>query len=133
MEIEPIEPPREFGVGRHGGRISHCANIRLQSDEQITLLGPNGSENDVVRKSWGYYATASLNGRLPEHGLQAALCIGVPREGQSSRRMYLMLVEERGRKEFASYLELEEMEVLCWLDDDKGVARMIELLGDAGG
>lgn len=132
MDLKRVEPPREFAVGRRGGRLRHCADVELDADEQVTFIGPTGSEHDLVRKSWGYYATASLNGRLPEHGLHAALCIGVPRDGESARRAYLMLVEAEQRESFEEYLAGEEMRVLCWLDDDEAIAAAAERLDDPG-
>ncbi len=71
MRVERRDPPREFQVGPV--TISHCADVELEPDEQITLVSGSGTEYDIVRKSWGYYATPSTNRRLAEHGLRAAL------------------------------------------------------------
>ncbi|MGE3316484.1 MAG: hypothetical protein AB7O26_15315, partial [Planctomycetaceae bacterium] len=63
MKFTPRIPPRMFDVGSAGSiRISHCADVALEPEEQITLATASGTEHDVVRKSWGYYATGSLNG-----------------------------------------------------------------------
>jgi len=133
MEIKRIEPPREFGVGKRGGTLRHCADVQLDADEQVTFVAAGGSEHDLVRKSWGYYATGSLNGRLPEHGLRPVLCIGVPREGESARRAYLMLVEPEGEPQFRDYLRGEGMEVVCWLDSDAALTEVAERLAGLQG
>ncbi|MGH8574682.1 MAG: hypothetical protein ACREX8_19245 [Gammaproteobacteria bacterium] len=131
MRIEPVEPPREFGVGHRGGRLRHVGDAWLEPDEMITLRTDSGTELDVTRKSWGYYGSPSLNGRLRDHGLRAALAVGVPRDGEQANRMYLLLVEEGREDEFRAYLEAEEMKVVTWLDSDEAIARAAAALGSA--
>jgi hypothetical protein len=123
MRIDPVEPAREFEVGRRGGRLRHVADAWLEPDEVLTLRTESGTEVDVTRKSWGYYGTPSLNGRLRENGLRAALAVGVPRDGTQANRMYLLLVEEGREDDFRAYVEAEEMEVVAWLDSDEAIAR----------
>jgi len=122
MRIEQVDPPREFEVGFHGATLKHVANLELARDEVVTLVTPSGTELDVTRKEWGYYATSSLNGRLRDHGLRAVLAMGLPREGEQAERMYLLLVEEGREDVFEAYLEAESMRVAAWLDDDAAVA-----------
>src|SRR3954468_13577589 len=122
MDVRPIDPPRTFGVGTKGGTISHGADLELEPDEQVTFLTPSGTELDVVRKSWGYYAAPSLNGRLREHGLRAVLAVGQPREEGQSPRMYLLLVEQGHEDDFEAYASSEGMRVAAWLDDDEAVS-----------
>jgi hypothetical protein len=128
VRIDPIEPPREFGVGTRGGTLRHVADMALDPDEVVTFRGPAGSEVDVTRKEWGYYLTTSLNQRLAEHGLRAALCMGVPRPDAERPRMYLLAVEEGGDAAFAEYLAAEGMRVVAWLDTDDAVERVAALL-----
>ncbi len=112
MKFFPLNPPRRFdadGSGRF--MISDCARIELQPDEQITFYAPSGSEFDVARKAWGYYATPSLNGRLPAKGLRPALV------SSSQKRYYIHLVEDGGEKAFEEYLKCAGMYVVLWLDD----------------
>jgi hypothetical protein len=87
----------------------HCADVDLAPDEQVTFISESGSEYDVVRKAWGYYATPSLNRRLPDHGLRPALV----RSGEAT---YLLLVEQGAVSAFHAYLESQNMEVILWLD-----------------
>jgi hypothetical protein len=131
MRIDPVEPPREFEVGRRGGRLRHVGDAWLEPDEVLTLHTESGTEVDLTRKSWGYYGSPSVNGRLREHGLRAALAVGVPRDGDESNRMYLLYVEEGREADFEAYLAAEEMEVVAWLDSDDAVARAAEVLRSA--
>lgn len=125
MKVTPRNPPRTFDVGRAGSiRISHCADVALEPDEQITLTTSSGTEHDVVRKSWGYYATGSLNGRLPKHGLRAALVVN------TSGKLYLLLVEKGKEPEFNAYLDEEEQQLVTWLDKDADVQRLRASLAD---
>lgn len=115
MNVTEIDPPRVFTVGEPPLELRHCANVELDPDEQVTLTSASGTEFDVVRKSWGYYGTPSLNRRLPDHGLRPALAL-------SRGAMYVMLVESGHEGEFASYLDGQGMELVCWLDSDDAVA-----------
>ncbi len=111
MKMKPIDPPRKFAVGQGGSvTISHMADIDLAPDEQVTFRTEGGAETDVARKSWGFYATGSLNGRLPQCGLRPALV----RNEQG--RLYLMLVENGHETDFDAYCRDERQTVLFWLD-----------------
>lgn len=112
MKLVPIDPPRQFdpdGTGRFS--LCDCARIELGNDEQVTFVAPSGSEFDVARKPWGYYATPSLNGRLLAKGLRPALV------SNSEKKYYIHLVESGQEKEFAEYLKLGNMYVVLWLDE----------------
>lgn len=120
MRVDRRDPPREFQVGRL--TLRHCADVELEPDEQITLLTGSGTEYDIVRKSWGYYATPSTNRRLAEHGLRAALTAG------ADGRVALLLVERGHEDEFEAYLAEQRMRVIAWLDSDEAVAAAIDAL-----
>jgi hypothetical protein len=121
MRIERVDPPREFEVGKRGGRLSHVGDAWLGDDEVITFKTTSGTAVDVTRKSWGYYGSPSLNGRLRDHGLRAALAMGVPRDGDDAPRMYLMYVEAGREPGFDEYIAAEGMHVVAWLDTDEAV------------
>jgi hypothetical protein len=129
VRVDPVEPPRTFEVGEGGARLAHVADLELEADEVVTFKTASGTEFDVTRKAWGYYGTPSFNGRLQEHGLRAALALGMPRVTESSERMYLMLVEAGREPEFEAYMSAEGMRVLAWLDDDQRVADAASRLG----
>lgn len=110
MKVVNHDPARRFTVGGDGKiTLSHCADIALEPDEQVTFTSESGTEFDVVRKSWGYYATPSLNGRLPAHGLRPALV-------RSGDKIYVLLVAQGAETEFRDYLDDQRMEIIFWLD-----------------
>ena len=124
MKITPIEPPRTFRVGLQKQiQISHCADVELAPDEQITLVTPSGTEFDVVRKDWGYYATPSLIRRLRDHNLRAVLV-----QGRDHGGVYLLLVERGHEADFHRYVEDDQLRILCWLDDDEACERAVASL-----
>ena len=112
MRVRPIEPPRAFAVG--DVTIAHAADIELAPDEQVTFT-TSGTEFDVVRKDWGYYATSS-NRRLREHGLRMALC------ANDDGRVTVLLVEAGREPAFEAYLDAQPMRLLAWLDTDAAAA-----------
>jgi len=112
MKFRPKDPPRSFEVGLPGQKfeLHDCGHISLNPDEQMTFVTESGTEFDVWRKEWGYYATPSLNGRLTHHGLRAVL-------GKSSDGKFFILLVEKGREdEFMKYMEHEKQTVVWWLD-----------------
>jgi hypothetical protein len=113
MRVRPHEPPRTFAVG--DVTLSHAADIELEPDEQVTFTTASGTELDVVRKDWGYYATSS-NRRLREHGLRMALC------ANDDGRMTVLLVEAGREETFQAYLDGQPMRLLAWLDTDAAAA-----------
>ncbi len=111
MQIQPIEPPRPFKVGQAGHiTLLDCAHIELAADEQITLKTQSGTELDILRKPWGYYATPSLNGRLPQFNLRTAL-IKSP-----DGKFYIWMVEKGKESDCAAYIAEENLKLVCWLD-----------------
>ena len=114
MRLKKIDPPRVFKVGSFDSSInlSHVIDLNLDPDEQVTLIGDNGGEFDICRKSWGYYATPSINHRLKDFGYRTCIV-------ESSGRRYLHLVEQEKINEYLNYLEEQRMKILFWLDEDK--------------
>jgi len=114
MKFIPTEPPRIFSVGhQHPIDLKDCAHIKLEADEQVTFVTDSGAEYDVVQKSWGFYATPSLNRRLPKCGFRAALV------KSPDGRFYIMLVERGQEEAFDQYLAIERQIVVFWLHSDK--------------
>lgn len=119
MKIEVNDPPREFEVGfGETVRMKDCAHIELEPDEQVTFTIGGSVEYDVARKSWGFYATPSLNGRLLQFGLRAVLVKN--RIG----RYFIMLVEEGKEPLFERYREVEGLVVVCRLDSTEEIERI---------
>ena len=71
---------------------------------------PAGAEHDVTRKSWGFYATQSLNARVPGCGLKPLLVGG-------NGKFFVLLVEPALMDGCLSYLADEGMKVIARLDD----------------
>jgi hypothetical protein len=124
MKVNLIDPPRVFEVG-FGEKIQmkDCAHIEMEPDEQVTFLSKSGSEYDVARKNWGFYATPSLNGRLEGFGLRGVLI-----KNRGTGRYFVLLVE-RGREDlFDEYCRRENLAVIHWMDGSASLDRMAEKL-----
>jgi hypothetical protein len=114
MKLTVLDPPREFEVGKAEiVKLRDCAHIQLEADELVTFVTQSGAEYDVTRKSWGFYATPSLNGRLTQFGWRALLA------KSPGGRFYIFLVEAGKEAECERYLKIEEHAIVCWLDSDQ--------------
>ena len=112
MEVKLNDPPRRFNVGiQNQIEISDCGKVKLEADEQITFITSSGKEHDVAAKTWGFYATASVNGRLVDQGFKTAFV------RNSVGRYYVMLVDRNRISEFEEYLREEKQVVEEWLDE----------------
>ena len=110
MKFKEENPPRTFMVGQ-GIEIKDCGDMFLDNDEQITFITED-SEYDVCKKSWGYYATPSLNGRLKSFNLQTYLVINA-----ESKMRYIFLVHSDKKNLFQDYLKEENLEIIQRMDD----------------
>jgi hypothetical protein len=121
MKFDEKRPPRVFQVGNaEKFPMRDCGTLRLDPDEQVTLVTDAGAEFDVARKDWGFYATPSLNGRLASFGLRAVLV------KNPSGRYFVLLVEKGKRAEFDAYVTSEQLVIVCWMDSDESL-RALEL------
>ncbi len=117
MKFDPKTPPRRFTVGNSVRfEMADCGNLRLENDEQITLTTASGAEYDVARKDWGFYATPSLNGRLPQFNLRGALV-----RNTLTGRYFVLLVERGHESGFEAYQRQESLEVIAWLDSTEAL------------
>lgn len=123
MKFTLNDPPRVFEVGfGEPIQMKDCAHIQLEADEQITLVTESGGEYDVARKSWGFYATPSLNGRLEHFGLRPVLL-------KSRINRYFLVLVERGKEpDFERYLDVEGLKVVCWMDTTARLEKLEEKL-----
>jgi hypothetical protein len=113
MKFEEKRPPRVFQVGNvEKFPMRDCGTLRLEADEQVTLVTESGAEYDVARKDWGFYATPSLNGRLASFGLRAVLV------RNPSERYFVLLVEKDKQAQFDAYVKSERLALVCWMDSD---------------
>lgn len=111
MKLERTNPPREFGVGKSGVILKHCATIELLHNEVVTFLTKDGLEYDVVRKSWGYYATPSLESRLDSNGFDSAIV-----RSKISGHHFVVLIEKKLLPQWRAYADAEDLEVVSWLN-----------------
>lgn len=125
MKVAAKNPPRTFSVGARGHIvISDCGRIDLEPDEQVTFTAAGGAEYDVARKSWGFYATPSLNGRLKNFGWRTAL-VKSPDD-----RYFIFLLEPGKQAEFDDYIASERQQIVCWLEDDAVLSKISGLFAD---
>tara|TARA_Y100000589_G_C27034633_1_gene580496 strand:- start:18 stop:398 length:381 start_codon:yes stop_codon:yes gene_type:complete len=116
MHFNKQIPPRKFKVGFNQSiLIKDCGSIKLDADEQVTFLTSKSAEYDVVRKSWGFYATPSINGRLKNFGLKTALV------KNKFDKYYVMIVEMGSEEDFFNYLKEESNEIITWLDSPESI------------
>lgn len=123
MKFIPKDPPRTFEVGYDKkGYISDCGTMQLTPDEQITFTTESGTEYDVTRKNWGFYATPSLNGRLSGFNLRAVLT------KNRYNRYFIMLVERGKETEFMQYVDGEPLIIVAWMDNEENLLSIDEKL-----
>ena len=126
MKFDPKDPPRRFTVGNAVKfDMSDCGNLALAPDEQVTLTTEQGGEYDVARKDWGFYATPSLNGRLPQFGLRTVLI-----RNTLTGRYFVLLVEQGHDAAFDAYREQESLEIVFWMDDTETLDRVRMAVGN---
>lgn len=112
MEFRAKNPPRKFLVKKNiEVEIADCGEIVLAPDEQVTFVTPGGGEYDVARKSWGFYATPSINSRLVRFGFRTALV------RNDHGQYFVMLVEKGMMPDFEEYIKRDKQEVVEWLSD----------------
>ena len=112
MNFIPKDPPREFDVDAAVPvRMTDCARIELAPDEQVTFVTDSGAEYDVARKSWGFYATPSLNGRLHKFGLRAVVVTG------TNGKYFVFLIERGMEEDWRRYMDSQGLRVVRWLDN----------------
>src|SRR5258706_10719688 len=119
MKFDEKIPPRRFLVGNPAKfEMKDCGNLCLDPDEKVTFVTSAGAEYDVARKSWGYYATPSLNSRLLSFGLRAVMV-------KNSLGRYFILLVERGKEDlFDDYVKAEELQLIGWIDTGDALERL---------
>ena len=110
MKLNIKKNPRKYTVGRNKNiTISDMGNIFLKSNEQITFVTESKNQYDFCRKSWGYYATPSINSRLKNENFLTALV------SNQNNRIYLMVIEKNKLKQFKNYIKSENQTIVAWL------------------
>lgn len=115
MTFDIKETPRRFTV--KGVTLEHVADVAL-ADDQLVTFRRGATEYDVTCKDWGYYATPSLNRRLPAHGLKPMLVRA------DDGAYFVMLTEPERMESFLTYLASQNESVICALDDPDALTRI---------
>ena len=123
MKLTQKIPPRKFEVGWDEKIVMHdCGSVALNPNEQVTFVTTEGGEYDVARKEWGFYATPSLNGRLPRYGLRPVLV------RNRISQFFVLLVESGHEAQFDEYVKSEALTIVGWLDDEKVLSSLAEVI-----
>lgn len=93
--------------------ISDYGDIHLEPDEQVSFVTASGKRHDFAAKEWGFYATPSVNSRLKNEGFKTALIVN------TFGQVYIMVVDINKMELFEKYCEVEEQQILEWLDERK--------------
>ena len=103
-----IKKNRIFKVGNNI-KLNNVADIYLKSNELITLKDKK-KEFDITKKSWGYYATPSIDKRLNKNGYLTAII-----KNKNTKNIFVVLVDKNKKKLFLKYIKKENIKVLKWL------------------
>ena len=110
MKIKIKKKPRIFNVnvGNSKIQLNDTASIMLKKNEQVTFKYL-GSEYDVAKKDWGYYATPSINGRLKQYGFRTFLI------KNKRNKLYIFLVHKNKMKAFKKYCKEDNQKIVIEL------------------
>lgn len=123
MKSQLKSEPRVFACGKQNEVvIRHYGSLELAPDEMVAFTTESGTEFDVGRKDWGYYALMSVNARVRDHNLRTALM------RNQMNRFYVVLVEVGKEDLFQQYLLEKNQELVCWLDNDQTLNRIRDVM-----
>ena len=94
-------------------QINQLGKLKLKKDEQITFyesLAGKKKEYDILKKSWGYYATPSINKRLKNFNYECALI------KNDKEKFFICLVNKEMKHNFKIYLKKDNQKIICWLN-----------------
>ena len=128
MHFDAKNPARGYFVGVNGDiEIQDCGSMDLAPCEQVTFVTDQGGEYDVTRTAFGFYATPSLDKRLPQFGLHPVLI-----RNKDTRNHFVLLVEEGKEEVFERYLSEENLEIVIRLDDQDVLESLSDRAGGGG-
>lgn len=105
MKIKLNKKIRKFKVGIKKTILKDIGQIYLNNNEQLTFLKKK-SEYDIVKKSWGYYATPSVNKRLKKFNFRTFLT------QNTNKFVFVMLVHKEKINEFKTYLKGDKIKII---------------------
>jgi len=103
MQIKKINRTWKIGLKKNI-LITETAKIKLKSNEQISFYSQNlnKTENEICKKSWGYYLTPSIDSRLKKYGQKIFVMKNL------KKNSYLVIVNNSKLKEFKIYCKAEK-------------------------
>ena len=109
MLFKEKNPPRLFEVGNAKKfNLRDCGLMKLENDEQITFITNSGSEYDVAKKNWGFYATPSINKRLKNNNFETFIVVN------KFKDFFIMIVYKNKKKIFLDYLRKNQLKKIPW-------------------
>lgn len=110
MKLNIKENPRVFFVGEKKEiEVKDYGSVYLDENEQVSFVTRSGGEYDVCKKSWGYYATPSIEHRLKDNGFLSALV------KNEHGKIYLWVIEKEKLDLFEEYLIKNNHTIYQWL------------------
>lgn len=103
MEIKKIIRSWKVGL-KNNILITQKAKIKLNTNEQISFYSNdlNKIENEICKKSWGYYLTPSIDKSLKKYGQKVFIM------KNSKKNSYLVIVNNSKLREFKKYCNDEK-------------------------
>ena len=89
---------RTFKPNINSKPIKDCASIKLATNEQVTFTS-YGSNYDFCKKSWGFYASPSINERLINEGFECYLIKNI------NKKKYFVVVNKTKILIFQKFLK----------------------------
>lgn len=97
-----FRPSKKFNI-----TITEKAKISLENNEQITLIDQSKNEYDIVKKSWGYYSSPSINKRLVKNNYQAFLVQNI-----NNKTIFLFTVQKSKKRMMQDYIKKVGIKIL---------------------
>lgn len=105
MQVDKIDPPRRFRVGRDNWvEISDSAHLSPGENEIVRIAHAEGlMEWPVVRRRWGFCLPLPLD-RETENGLRAVI------SGKTEKNAHLLFFDPKRESAFLDYEKTEDHE-----------------------
>ena len=113
MKIEKRN--RKFLVGKNKNiSLVDKGSIFLKNNENISIHFNKEINYDIAKKNWGFYPLPSINKRLKNFKLKAALV-----ESKNFNTFFIMTVVNKKKNilDFKKYCKKENIVVIAWLND----------------
>ena len=109
-----IKKNRKFVVGKSKDiTLTDKGSVYLSNNDNISISFAKNINFDVAKKNWGFYPLPSINKRLKNFRLKAALV-----ESKNFNTYFIMLVVDNIKKikDFSKYCKKENIKIITWLN-----------------